>query len=331
MDKRILFIGLIIFLCNFNMVCAKDTIIEMNFIGDCTLGYDDRFSYINSFEYVLQKENYDYNYFFKNVKELFSKDDVTIGNLEGTFTNKKEKLNKKFCFKGNKEYVKILEKGNIDMVNLSNNHIYDYKMAGYEDTVNSLDESKVSYYGNDYVTSVFVKNTNITFLGYKIWSNDLKETIERDIREAKKYSDIIVMTFHWGTEGSNYPNNIQKKLGRFAIDKGCDLVVGHHPHVIQGIEKYKDKYIVYSLGNFVFGGNRNPYDKDTFIFKGIFKIRDNEIISDYEIIPCSISSTNKNNDYCPVILRGEERERVIKRIYEYSKTLKYGVKEILIK
>ncbi len=128
-------------------------------------------------------------------------------------------------------------------------------------------------------------------------------------------------------ERSNYPNATQLELGRYAIDQGADLVAGHHPHVIQGIEKYKGRYIVYSLANFCFGGNRNPSDKDTFIFQNAFTFKGKELISvKGKVIPCQVSSVKEVNDYQPTILEGEEKERVLKRILKYSEKLKYGIK-----
>ena len=138
----------------------------------------------------------------------------------------------------------------------------------------------------------------------------------------------MVVSIHWGTDRANYPSSHQIKLGRFCIDNGADVVVGHHPHVIQGIEKYKDRYIVYSLGNFCYGGSKNPSDKDTFIFQNIFTVRDGRIIeSNGEVIPCSISSVSHINDYQPTILRGKEAERVMSRVYRYSSALEFGIKE----
>ena len=98
-------------------------------------------------------------------------------------------------------------------------------------------------------------------------------------------------------------------MGRFSIDEGADIVVGHHPHVIQGIDKYKGKYIAYSLANFCFGGNRNPEDKDTFIFQGLFTFRNGELIKNEGIVyACSVSSVDYVNDYQPTLLTGSERE-----------------------
>ena len=112
---------------------------------------------------------------------------------------------------------------------------------------------------------------------------------------------------------------LQENIARYAIDNGADLVLGHHPHVLQGIENYKGKYIVYSLGNFVFGGNKNPSDKDTMIFRETFTFQEGKLMdTKYEIIPCSLSSRTDLNDYQPTLLEGEEKTRVLKKVFENS-------------
>ncbi|HBQ65024.1 MAG TPA: capsular biosynthesis protein, partial [Clostridiales bacterium] len=138
--------------------------------------------------------------------------------------------------------------------------------------------------------------------------------------------DLVIVSFHWGSELQYYPDGVQVELGHVAIDAGADLVWGHHPHVIQGIEKYKDRYIVYSLGNFCFGGNINPSDKDTMIFQARFSFTSGEKPScTGNIVPCRISSVDYINDYKPVVLTGEEERRVIGRIHAYSAELPYGI------
>lgn len=136
-------------------------------------------------------------------------------------------------------------------------------------------------------------------------------------------AQVVIVSFHWGTEKSNYPDETQKALAHTAVDSGADLVLGHHPHVLQGIEKYKGKNIVYSLGNFCFGGNRNPADKDTMIFQQTFTFENGALVQDdvTNIIPCSLSSVQQYNDYQPTPLEGEEAQRVQQKIQEFSSGL----------
>ncbi len=297
----------------------KLTNISINAIGDCTIGYDDNFGYSHSFNEVIEKNGYDY--IFSNVKHIFENDDITIANLEGTFTDSEIKKEKAFNFKGPKDYVNILTSGSIDVVNIANNHIYDYNEIGYTDTINALEEAKVNYFGFDKYYIYEKENIKIGFAGiYCIEDYSCTKKIDDSIKSLKENNvNLIILSFHWGIEKSYVQSEIQKYLGHYAIDKGVELVLGHHPHVLEGIELYKDKYIVYSLGNFAFGGNKNPSDKDTMIFNINFKFK-NKVLSDtiVNIYPTSISSVSNINDYRPTLLYDNEKSRVIDKIQKNS-------------
>jgi len=133
----------------------------------------------------------------------------------------------------------------------------------------------------------------------------------------------VIAYFHWGHDRTNVPNDSQRRVGRFAIDNGADLVLGAHPHVIQGIEEYKGKNIVYSLGNFAYGGHANPEDKDTFIFQQTFTFIDGKLQNTNEtnIIPTYVSSLRHRNNYQPTPAEGAEAERILARIEKYSEMI----------
>lgn len=314
--------------------------ITISAAGDCTLGTSERYPYRNSFSYELNKANNDYSYFFKNVTPIFEKDDLTIVNLENPLTNATEKEQKTFRFKGDPSYVNILKEGSVEVVNIANNHMHDYLKAGYTETVKSLEKAGIKYYGSDifkstsphvgYLNYEFrlieeVKGLRIGLLGYKVWRNSgnvRKQKIKEDLEYMKECTDLIIVSFHWGKEFVNYPLLSQKKLAHFVIDNGADLILGHHPHVIQGIELYNNKNIVYSLGNFCFGGLLNPKDKDTFIYQHSFTFRNGNLIKETNrVIPCSVSSIKERNNYQPTPLEGIEKRRVLQRIKEYSENL----------
>ena len=128
---------------------------------------------------------------------------------------------------------------------------------------------------------------------------------------------------HAGIEHTSAINSVQKDLAHYAINRGASLVLGHHPHTLQGIEKYKGAYIVYSLANFCFGGNTNPSDKDTIIFQQTFTFRDKKWKKDnnIRIIPCTVSSTSAINNYQPTPLKGRAKQRIIQKMNTYSKPL----------
>ncbi len=303
-----------------------ETTITISFAGDCTIGTDISFPYENSFPYQLEMNNNDYGYFFRSVKPIFEEDDLTIVNLETTLTRAAAPAEKKYRFRGDPSYVNILKEGSIEIVNISNNHIYDYKEEGYTETLETLEKAGILYSGEGHTAIVNIKGITVASLGYTGWDTSIKKRMASDIQKARDKAELVIVSLHWGEERSFCPNNTQLELGRFCIDRGADIVIGHHPHVIQGIEKYKNRYIVYSLGNFCFGGNRNPSDKDTFIFQYNATFRDNCITDTrVSIIPCSISSVNYTNDYQPTVLKGGAKHRILNRILEYSSLLKYGI------
>ena len=131
----------------------------------------------------------------------------------------------------------------------------------------------------------------------------------------------MIACCHWGIEGDHYPNDYQKTTAHQIIDWGADAVIGNHPHVLQGVELYEGKMICYSLGNFCFGGNRNPQVKDTAIFQQTFTFVDGELQNNIsaKMIPCTISSTNSVNDFQPTVASGERKATIIEELNEYSK------------
>ncbi|MFD3156023.1 CapA family protein [Haloimpatiens sp. FM7330] len=309
----------------------KDSYTEilLTSVGDCTLGTDTKFGYSNSLPCVLDRNNKDFSYFFKNVSSIFKADDFTTANLETTFTTANKKASKAFNFKADPEYAKALSIASIDAVNISNNHIHDYLQKGFDDTKTALKNHNVPFFGEGEKFVTTIKGHKFGFLGYQAWSDNQNflNKIKSDINELKSQGCTIVINFHWGIERNYQPYNVQKNIAHFSIDNGADLIIGHHPHVVQTIEKYKDKIICYSLGNFCFGGNFNPKDKDTFIFQTKFKFKNNDLTGyDTKIIPCSISSKTNINDYCPTPLKGNEKERVLNKLRRLSPTYKNSIK-----
>ncbi|KAJ50896.1 poly-gamma-glutamate synthesis protein (capsule biosynthesis protein) [Clostridium tetanomorphum] len=310
----------------------KDVYTEaiISFAGDSTIGHDTKFAFANSLPDVLSKNNNDFSYFYKNVASIFKNDDISIVNLETTFTNSKDRAEKQFNFKADPSYAETLPLGNIEGVNISNNHIYDYKQKGFTDTLQALKANNINYFGEGNVWIKEVKGTKFGFLGYTGYNDysEFRQKIENDIKKIKNQNAIVIINFHWGLENNYYPIETQINLAHFAIDKGADLIIGHHPHVIQGIEQYKGKIICYSLGNFCFGGNFNPKDKDTFIFQAKYKLKNGKPESyGVRVIPCSISSVNYINDYCPTPLKDSEKERLLKKLNGLSNNAGFKISD----
>ena len=289
--------------------------------GDCTLGTDESFNYSTSLNAYYESHGADY--FFQHVRSIFKKDDLSIVNMEGTLTDETAREAKTFAFKAPAEYASILSGSSIEAANLANNHSHDYGDQSYEDTIQYLEAAGITTFGYDRTAVMDVKGIKVGLIGIY----ELKDGIGRQqqvidtIQEVKNQgAQVIIVSFHWGTEKSNIPDDAQKTLAHLAIDQGADLVVGHHPHVLQGIEKYQGKNIVYSLGNFCFGGNKNPSDKDTMIFQQTFTVENGKLAEDdvTNIIPCSLSSESGYNNYQPMVLEGSEKERVLQKIEDFS-------------
>ena len=296
--------------------------------GDCTIGTDDSFSYGASLPAMLEKQSNDFSYFFKNVVDIFKNSDISTVNLETVLTNSNSKVKKPgnitFNFKGKPEYSKILTSGSINAVNISNNHIYDYGTQGFLNTISSLKSENINFFGEDNKWITEKKGVKFGFIGYMGFSDDsnLLRKIKKDIQDLKNQNCIVIINFHWGSENYYIPNEVQKHIAHYAIDNGADLIIGHHPHVIQGIEQYKGKFICYSLGNFCFGGNSNPKDKDAYIFQTMFKFQNTTLVSTgIRVIPCSISSLKSYNDYCPTRMTGDKKQVFFKRLNTLSPNL----------
>lgn len=294
-------------------------------VGDCTFGTDENFAYEGSMP-AKYDEVGDFNYFFENVKSVFEEDDLTIVNFEGTLTDSTIREDKQFAFKADKSYAEILTDGFVEAANLANNHSKDYGEQSYNDTMDALDEAGITNFGYDRVAIKKVKGIKVGLVGTYVLADGLgvKDSMEKNIQDLKdEGAQVIIASFHWGEEKAEYPNDVQVKLAHAAIDAGADLVLGHHPHVLQGIEQYKGKNIVYSLGNFCFGGNMYPSDMDTMIFQQTFTLKGGKLQEDNvtNIIPCSISSVEDYNNYQPTPAAGEKETEILNKITQRSQGL----------
>lgn len=283
-------------------VPGYDTVtLSLTFGGDCTFGRNQGSAYGGSFDEMYDRKGADY--FFSGITEFFQ-DDLTMVNFEGTLTTAKTAANKKFVFRGRPEYADILQAGSIDVVTVANNHSADYGLTGYADTLKYLSDV-VQVSGYERMPIITVKGIRIGFASNVGWSFDRtqKQWIERAVRDLRdRGANLIVFNYHWGIELDDKSNQTQRAIAHYCIDQGADLVVGHHPHVVQEVETYRGKQIAYSLGNLVFGGNRNPKDKRCLIFQQNFVVDlDTKQVKEasYQAIPYLITSTNGRNDYRP--------------------------------
>lgn len=316
--------------------------------GDVTLGfhYEEWFD-----EKILDggaTRDEMFAYGFKEVLPAVREHDLFLVNLECPFTTSSEKIPKNFNFRARPELVNVLTAGGVDVVSLANNHLMDYGAQGLLETLAVLDAQKIRHFGAGPTLGVAreaavmeVRGVKVAFLGYfflgernieppEVFADDSKpgvagkpksaaaEEMEKMVREdvvkAKTRADVVIPFFHWGREGTAVLEPYQQPLAYAAIDSGAAAVLGSHPHVLQGMELYKGAPIVYSLGNFVFGGNWNPKNKEsavialTFDQRGFVKSKITPLHSDrYPERPCQ-----------PYIVKGEKAESVMRHLAEYS-------------
>ena len=304
-----------------NATVSSPVSLTFSVVGDCTLGTDETFDYDTSLNAYY--ENYGADYFLQNVKDIFSADDLTIANFEGTLTDSDEREDKTFAFKAPASYASILTGGSVEAVNTANNHSHDYGDQSFDDTLAALDDAGIVHFGYDETAVMDVKGIKVGLVGiYELYDHlEREQQLKDNIAKVKADgAQLIVVIFHWGNETETVPDSNQTTLGRIAIDEGADLVCGHHPHVLQGIETYKGRNIVYSLGNFCFGGNSSPSDMDTMIFQQTFTVTSEGVQADNvtNIIPCSISSADGYNNYQPTPASGDEASRIKSKIEECS-------------
>ncbi|MDE7031219.1 MAG: CapA family protein, partial [Lachnospiraceae bacterium] len=300
--------------------------LTISFAGDCTLGGFKGQGGGNLLQDYYKLHGNDY--FFQNVREFFAEDDITFVNLEGALTPYAQVVEKKYPIKGEPEYVGALLSGSIEVVNLANNHTYDCGKAGYDSCRQLLADNGIAYCGEAETCTIERNGIKTGFIGLNCWAMNKPlarklETLITDLKTAG--CDIVCVMFHGGIEREYESNATTESFAHHAIDCGADIVVGAHPHVVQGIERYHGKVICYSLGNFSFGANKNPSDKDTFIFQQTFFVENDGSVSygQSEIIPCKVSSTDVKNNYCPTPQTGAEYERILKKLEKYSR--KYPV------
>ena len=293
------------------------TSVRVTLVGDCTLGTDENFDYSTSVNAYF--ENYGADYFLQNVRSIFEQDDLTIVNFEGTLTTSEERCENLYAFKGDPSFVSILSGSSVEAATIANNHSHDYGEQGFEDTKNNLTNAGITPFGYDTTAVVDANGVKVGLVGiYELYDHlEREQQLKDNIAKVKQDgAQLIIVVFHWGNEKETSPDSNEITLGHMAIDEGAHLVVGHHPHVIQPVEKYKGRYIAYSLANFCFGGNSYPSDMDTYIFQQTFTVTGDEVAQDdnINIIPCRVSSEYDYNNYQPTPAEGEEAQRILERV-----------------
>lgn len=281
----------------------------------------------------LQKNGYDYA--FAATRDLLRQSHIVIGNLEGPLTRRgKAETGKQYIFRSPPDKVaQALRHAGFDVLSLANNHSLDYGTEGMVDTIDSLAAYGIRYMGagsnsREARAPVFVPvgNQMVAFLAYSLtfpenyWATSNtpgtafghEKNIVADVKAAREYADVVVVSFHWGQESKTDLREYQTRLGHAAIDAGAQAVVGHHPHILQGVERYKHGVILYSLGNYTFGSFSQKARVSAIAqlsFSG-------STLSKVKLQPINVLNTEVL--FQPRPLSGEDAEHVIEQIQALS-------------
>ena len=270
-----------------------------------------------------------FDHAFAGTASELRKGDILVGNLEAPITTGGTEFSgKKFRFKTRPEAADALSRAGFTVLTLANNHIMDFGAEGLAGTLSNLDRAKIQHTGAGTTLDearrealVTVKGKRVAFLAYSLTypaeffagvrhpgtAQGVAALVYDDIVRARKTSDYVVVSFHWGAELAGMPKPYQQKAAHAAIDAGADLVLGHHPHVLQGIEQYRGKTILYSLGNFAFGSMSRSADRSM-----IARISLGGAEQTVEVVPINVF--NSEVRFRPTVLTGKRGDEVIDRL-----------------
>jgi poly-gamma-glutamate synthesis protein (capsule biosynthesis protein) len=313
--------------------------------GDTTLGYNLQDHFDQQLAAGKRKDEL-WPYYFAGVRPLLDAADVALVNLECPFTERGEKLKKNFNFRARPELVRILKEGSVDVVTLANNHTNDWGHDGVKDTLKTLDEARIAHFG----AGLHLKGARrpavlerhglkLGFLGYYFQAEPdmlepeevyatkkragvagcfkdldcIRAMVREDVSALVRKVDVAIPYFHWGHEGSYEIRDYQIELAHLCADLGCKAVLGAHPHRLQGIEVYRGVPILYSLGNFVYGGIKEPKDTLTMVAR----LSLSRLTTTAEIVPVQFTRWPEA-PFQPFVLEGDAREDALTRIMSYS-------------
>ena len=307
-----------------------DRVVTLSFTGDCTIGSEEtRRTQEDSLHAYAEK--YGYDYFFANFRELFEADDCTVINLESVLSDSVngEKTSKRYRFRGPTDFIGILKAGSVEMAGLANNHTADYGARGFESTKKTLEEAGIGWARamDYYLLEKDRIRIAIFSMDYAL-SNTMGDRMRKKVTDMKAAgeADAVVVLFHNGNEYDPKHNTVQESRGKSFVEAGADLVIMHHSHVVQGLRVLNNRSIFYSLGNFVFGGNREIksvyYPRDggrepTSLYclvvqaKRYFDDDGNYTGQQMILYPAYTSSIAPVNNYQPVRITAEQAEAVL--------------------
>ncbi len=302
--------------------------LKISAVGDITLGGDPERGTLAQFKKYLdlyEKQYGDrYGTMLKKAAVYFSQDDLTFGNLETCLTKAGGRHEGTYCYKGDPSYAQVLSSSSVEAMNLANNHTTGFGSAGLRSTKSALTKVGVAANGFGYNDAkiLMINGLRVGLLGYQTGPRTANaNTIKTGVKKMRDKCDVLILSLHFGdTKEYTYKvTNAMKVYAHTAINYGADLVVGHHPHVISGMESYKGKNIVYGLGTFLAGGPNPLRPRRTFIFQETLEVHPGFVESkDAKVIPFWITSSDKTNDRIPQPAPGAEADKIIAHIEKYS-------------
>ncbi len=324
MMKRVLVTVLLAMVMALSAAYADEQTITLTCLGDILLGSNDP---VSTREYAFHRyiERFGLSYPFERLMELTASDDITLANLECVFNDGAEIQKSRYRFRGPVSFASILSAGSIEAVNLANNHSDDYGAEGYQSTVKALENAGILFSGstsNGNTVSVWEKDgIRIGFVGviplhYRDHAKEVADCFE-ELKAAG--CQVIVASLHAGKEYSPTHGSMQERYGRILRSLGAKIIIGHHPHVPQGIDVTDGVTQLYSLGNASFGGNTGVDEKIHSLISAVaqFELRFRDGIylgHQLTLWPIHISGTTPENNYQPVLVSGDEAQAVMKRI-----------------
>ncbi|MDP3888654.1 MAG: CapA family protein [bacterium] len=253
----------------------------------------------------LKRQNFTWPY-EKTAKSL-KEADFTLINLETPLIKNCPPTAVGMVFCADERNIEGLIFAGVDLVNLANNHTYNFGQKGLQKTIDFLNNAGIQPVGVSGPSYKEIKGVKFSFLGYNAMEKIDEEKLKNEIQEAGKNSGVVIVSFHWGAEYTNQPNNYQKYLAHLAIDSGADLIIGNHPHWVQPIEIYKDKLITYSHGNFIFDQPWSQKTKEGVI--GKYTFYGNDLI-DTEFLPIQINNLAQPN----LIEDPKQKQRILEEM-----------------
>lgn len=248
---------------------AEETLlppIKLAFVGDIMLDRGVKYSLNKNF-------GGDYGELFSKVKDQLAGYDLLFGNLEGPVSDKGADGGSLYSFRFETKVIPVMKDAGFDIFSVANNHIFNWGQVAFEDTLARLADEGIDYVGGGMSGSeayqekiVNVSGVEIAFLAFSEFKDGgvnststksgialiSEEEIKNSVSKARSKADLVIVSFHFGNEYETKPNDFQKKYAELAMDSGADLVIGSHPHVVENPEQYKNAWVAYSLGNFIF-------------------------------------------------------------------------------